>query len=74
MMTPERLAELRATAADRRAERQRERAEFTASRKAGLVWRHAAKLARLDPPPDIHPDEVLMDPDPPPDSIAVHVD
>jgi hypothetical protein len=70
-MTPERLAELRNAFSERRAERQRERAEFKARRKAGLVWRHAAKLARLDPPPDIHPDEILRDPDPPPDCVIV---
>ena len=52
-MTPERLAELTNAARERREERQRERAEFKARRKAGLVWRHAAKLARFDPDPDM---------------------
>jgi hypothetical protein len=70
-MTPERLAELRTAASERRAQRQRERAEFTARRRAGLVWRHATRPAHFDPPPDIHPDEILKDPDPPLDGVLV---
>ena len=47
-MTTERLAELNSSAAHRRVERRRMRAEFKANREVSLQWRFANKIERLE--------------------------